>query len=84
MSHDDIWSRIVKVVRDTFDDEALDVTRATSAQDVAAWDSLTNVELVVALQEEFGIRFNTGEIAAFKNAGELANAITAKVARAGR
>ena len=78
-----VWNQVVKVMRETFDDEALEVTRETTANDVVEWDSLSNVELMVALESAFKIRFFTGEIAGMKNVGELVDVIAARV-RGGR
>jgi acyl carrier protein len=66
-------------MRQTFDDETIQVTRETTAHDVAEWDSLTNVELIVALEMAFGVKFYTGELAGFRNVGELADTITARL-----
>jgi acyl carrier protein len=71
-------------MREIFDDDALEVTRATTARDVAAWNSLSNIELLVALQSAFGVRFRTGEIAGLKNVGELVDTVTTRVRQAGR
>jgi acyl carrier protein len=78
-----VWNEVVRVMRETFDDEALEVTRETTANDVVEWDSLSNVELMVALESAFKIRFYTGEIAGMKNVGELVDVIAARV-RGGR
>ena len=74
-----VWDRVVTVMRQTFDDETIQVTRETTAHDVAEWDSLTNVELIVALEMAFGVKFYTGELAGFRNVGELADTITARL-----
>ena len=46
-----------------------------SANDVPAWDSLSNIRLVVAVEEEFGIQFSTGEVASLSNVGEFVSVI---------
>ena len=67
------------VIRRTFDNEAIQITRETTANDIAEWDSLTNVELMVGLEMAFGVRFYTGELAGLKNVGELMDTITARI-----
>jgi acyl carrier protein len=79
MSDAAIFDQVVKVMRETFDDDALQVTRETTANDVVEWDSLSNVELMVALESAFRIRFYTGEIAGLKNVGELVDVISARL-----
>jgi acyl carrier protein len=76
MPERDVWSTLVNVIRETFDDQNLEISRSTTADDVASWDSLSNVELIVALESEFGVRFRTGELANLKSVGDLADMIT--------
>ena len=72
MSDDaDIWTRLREVLARFFDNPALTVDAATTARSVPGWDSLSNVELMVEIEEAFGIRFRTGEIAGLRNLGEL-------------
>ncbi len=75
MTEREVWDSLLVVMRETFDDGGLDVTRETTAEDVDAWDSLSNVELMLALERRFGVRFYTGEIAKMRNVGELADTI---------
>lgn len=82
MTEEEIWQKVVGVMRETLEDEALVVTRWTVASDVDGWDSLRNIELLVALQTAFGVRFNTGEMASLKNVGELVDTITRRLSAA--
>ena len=50
----------------------------TSARDIPDWDSLRHIELLVAVEQEFRVRFNTGEVAGLKNVGEMVDLIAAK------
>ncbi|HSA56546.1 MAG TPA: acyl carrier protein [Gemmatimonadaceae bacterium] len=79
-----VWDGVVTVMRETFDDDRLEVSRETTADDVDGWDSLSNVELIVALESRFGVRFHTGEIARMRNVGELVDAIAKRLPDDGR
>jgi acyl carrier protein len=81
MSEERILFELQDVIRRTFDDDAISVKRDTTAADVDGWDSLSNVELMVALEAEFGVRFRTGEMAGLKTVGELADVIAARERR---
>ena len=81
MTDDKVWTKIVEVIRETFDDEALEIERETTAADVEDWDSLSNIELMVALEAAFDVSFKTGEIAGLANVGELADIISRRVER---
>jgi len=58
-----------------FGDDDLVITRETSAADIAAWDSLAHVTLIVSVEVEFGRRFKSSAISALKNVGDLVDLI---------
>ena len=78
MDTNTVEGRLTEVFRDVFDSPSLTVTRATTAQDVDGWDSLTHVNLVLAVEKAFRIRFTTSEIVALKNVGDLQDLIQRK------
>lgn len=65
------WTKLHEVFRDVFDDASLIVTEATTARDVPGWDSLNHVNLIVAVEAAFGIKFTTREATTLANVGEL-------------
>jgi len=58
------------VFRDVFGDDELEIHPETTAADVDAWDSLNHLNLVIALEKRFGIRFATAEISRLKEPGQ--------------
>ena len=54
-----------------FDDDSLELHADLTANDVDNWDSLTHINLIVAIEKEFRIRFTTSEVSGLKNVGEL-------------
>ena len=75
-----ILDRIAEVLRDVFDDADLIVSAETTAADVDGWDSVVNVEVMVALERAFGVRFRTAELAGFENLGVLARTLEERIA----
>jgi acyl carrier protein len=71
----DILTRLRRIFRETFDDETLEVTASTGPDGLEGWDSVAQVKLVLAMEEEFGIRFDTEEVSGLKTVGEFASAI---------
>ncbi|MBF0467002.1 MAG: acyl carrier protein [Nitrospirae bacterium] len=67
------------IFRDIFDDGSLIITRQTSANDIEEWDSLNHINLVVAIEKFYDIKFALGEIQSLKNVGEMADLIDEKV-----
>jgi len=66
---------LTPIFQELFDDDALIVTRETSAADVEGWDSLTHVTLMLTIEKAFAIRFKSSQVASLKNVGELADLI---------
>ncbi len=68
-----------EVFRDVFDDPTLEVTDKMTADDVDGWDSLTHINLIIALEKRFGIKFATAEISRLKDEGSNVGSIIALV-----
>ena len=75
----EILERLQPVFRDVLDNRALVITREASAKTVEGWDSLAHVTLVVAVEDEFGVRFALGELEDLKNVGDLTDLIAKKL-----
>ncbi len=60
-----------------FDDDGMVVTPDTRRRDVADWDSVAHVKLILSLEEEFGIRFSEDEVSSIQTVGELLDAVEA-------
>lgn len=75
---EELLPRIEGVFRDVFDEPGLAISAATTANDVPGWDSLTNINLIFAIEREFGVKFALGEIQELNNVGEMAALIRKK------
>ena len=78
MTREEVFEKLNTVFRDNFDDDGINLTDSTSSADIEDWDSLAQINLVVAIQDAFGIKFNIDEVNAMKNVGEMADAILEK------
>jgi acyl carrier protein len=74
----DTLARVQVVFRDLFDDPDLTVHQDTTASDVANWDSMMHVSLMLAVERAFKIRFTSSEVASLKNVGELVSLVDRK------
>ena len=81
MEQHEIWRNLTAVFRDTFDDDTLTLSPETTAQDVDGWDSLRHIQLLVAVEKAFGMRFNTGEVANLANVGQMVDLIAKRTAK---
>ena len=71
MNREICYERLNKIFAEVFDNQALTVDDNTVAQDIDGWDSLTHMELVAAIEEEFGIEFEMKELQELSNVGRL-------------
>ena len=78
MSEQEIYDRLNEVFRDVFDDDEITVNEDTTADDIEDWDSLEHINLISAVEDEFGIRFKMGEVSSMKNVGEMVEIIKAR------
>ena len=71
MKRDEIFEKIVEICRDVFENDELLLTEQTSREDVEAWDSLSHLNLISDIQDEFDITMTLEEISESKNIGKL-------------
>lgn len=76
----DILAELTPIFRDVFGDEVMNIGRQTTADDVEGWDSLTHIEMIVAVEKHFGIRFKSFDLQKLQNVGDLADMIKLKLA----
>ena len=75
-----LLEQIQEIFRDVLDDEEIVLEPATTADDVEGWDSLTHIQLIVAIEKHFKIKFTSKEILSWKNVGELVDCLASKLA----
>lgn len=79
MSREEVFNRLNEVFRDVFDDETIAVIDTTTSEDVEDWDSLEHINLIAAVEQEFGMKFSMGQVVTMKNVGEMADIIMSQV-----
>ena len=79
MTREEIFGKLNEVFRDVFEDEDITVNDQTTADDIEDWDSLEHINLINAIEQEFGIKFNMGQIVSMKNVGEMVSIIESKL-----
>jgi acyl carrier protein len=73
-----VYERLTAVLQDVFEDDTLVAEPELTADDVAGWDSLANLRLMLTVQKTFGVKFTAHEITSLNNVGELAALVEAK------
>jgi acyl carrier protein len=80
----DVQPALQEIFRTVFDDDELTVTDTTTAADIDGWDSMAHINLIIAIEKQFGVSFSAAEIAALgkrgQNVGSIAQLLAAKQA----
>lgn len=72
--------RLNDVFRSVFDDESIELTDETTAQEVDGWDSVAHISLIFAVEEEFGIKLSAGDLKKLDSVGDLRSAVERRAA----
>lgn len=83
MNRTRIYDRLNAVFRDVFDDNNIVVDDSTTSNDIEDWDSLEHINLIVAVEQEFQIKFNMNEVISMKNVGEMVDIIISRTSGKG-
>ena len=78
MERSAIIERLIEVMEDVFDLDAIEYRDELSAADIEEWDSLSNIRFIVAVEKEFGVRLTNSEIGGLENVGQLVQLIAEK------
>ncbi|MDR1288730.1 MAG: acyl carrier protein [Treponema sp.] len=71
MERGEILSQVQDIFRDQLDDGDVTLRDETTAADVDGWDSLMHLQLIVAIENHFKVKFSSKEIMSWKNVGEM-------------
>lgn len=75
MTREEVFEGLNEVFQDVFDDDTIEVQEETTADDIEDWDSFEHINLIVAIEKKFQIKFKMGEVAKLKNVSEMVDLI---------
>jgi acyl carrier protein len=84
MQQQDIYTQLTTIFHDLFDDDTIVLNPGLTAADVPEWDSFNHINLIVAIEARFGVKFQTAELESMQTVGHLADLIQSKLAAQGR
>jgi len=79
MSRSEIYDRLTEIFRDFFDDDDIVISDETTSDDIEDWDSLEHINLIVAIEQEFGMKFSMGEVTGMENVGAMVDIIQERI-----
>ena len=74
----DTYKKLTKVFREVFDDDSIELAPETTANDIDDWDSIEHINLIAAVEDAFGMRFQMREVSGMKNVGEMVQIIESR------
>jgi acyl carrier protein len=80
MDDAEINERMTEIFRDVFDDDTIELRDEMTAADVEEWDSLNHINLIVAVEKSFRVKFTTQEVGNLANVGEFISLLKSKLA----
>ena len=79
MERNEIYSKLNEIFCDVLDLDEVELTDESKADDIEEWDSLSHIQLIVAIEKEFKIKFTSLEIMKWKNVGEMVDSMLEKL-----
>jgi acyl carrier protein len=74
----DIYAELTSIFREVFDDDSLILQPQLTAADVKGWDSLKQIDILIAVQERFGLKVSSRDLDGLACVGDLVNVIQRK------
>lgn len=74
----ELTERVNEIFCEVFDDESIKIASEMTANDIDSWDSLSHVNLIIAIETNFNIRFSQKELLTLKKVGDLLDCIRSK------
>ncbi len=78
MDRKEVYVKLDRIFQGVFDDDTITVSDTTTAEDIEDWDSLEQINLIVAVEKEFNIKFSIREAGQFQNVGQMVDMILQK------
>jgi acyl carrier protein len=80
MQETQVYEQLTAIFRDVFMKDDLELKPELTAKDVPGWDSFKQIEIVLGIEEKYGIKFHTRDLDSLRNVGDLARVVMAKTA----
>ena len=79
MERKEIFEKLNEIFRNVLDNDEMEVGGTTRADDIEEWDSLSHIQMIVAIEKTFKLKFNSREVMKWDNVGEMVDTIMKKI-----
>ena len=79
MERNEVLDKMNKIFVEVLNLDEVNLTDETTANDIDEWNSLAHMQIVVALEHEFGVKFKGREVMKWKNVGQIVDTILSKL-----
>ena len=79
MADGDIYAALEEIFRDVFMQDDIKLSPAMTAKDLEGWDSFKQIEIIIAVEGRYGIKFNTRELDSLQSVGDLVRVVAGKI-----
>jgi len=79
MERSEILKQVNEIFINILDNEKIIISDTSTADEVEEWDSLNHIQIVVAVEKHFKIRFTSNEFKSWENVGEMIDSIEVKL-----
>jgi acyl carrier protein len=78
LTEESVFATLQVIVEEVLEEEDIQLTRDSTANDIPNWDSLAHVEILELVQRRFKIKFSLADLQKPKTVGDLIDLILAK------
>lgn len=79
MNNNIVFEQVKQIMTEVFDNDHILISETTTPDEVEEWDSLSHIQLVVALEKAFGTRFTAAEIQQWQKVGDITGSIVKRL-----
>jgi acyl carrier protein len=76
-TRDEILSKLTEIFRSIFDDDSINLSEASNANDIEEWDSLNQIKIILACEQVFKVKLNARKVSTLENVGQMMNYLDA-------
>ena len=77
MGREEVLAKLSKIFADVLNRTLPAIQESSTAKDIPGWDSLSHINIVLAVEQEFGVKLRASQIARLKDVGGFVDIISA-------